>query len=122
VQPDGFVGLKGAGTLLLEGLTVPEMQQAVSGAYRSFLREPSPRPVFVARDARSIEKTYTNVMGWAPRECAPRGSDSHPRLGDLGSSAESSSRRLIHSPGGRLATNVSPPCRTIRTMPDLAPA
>ena len=26
VQPDGFVVLKGAGTLLAEGLTVPEMQ------------------------------------------------------------------------------------------------
>jgi hypothetical protein len=29
VQPDGFVALKGAGTLLAEGLTVPQMQQAV---------------------------------------------------------------------------------------------
>jgi len=40
VQPDGFVALKGAGTLLVEGLTVPQMQQAVAAAYRSFLREP----------------------------------------------------------------------------------
>src|ERR1035437_495233 len=30
VQPDGFVALKGAGTLLAEGLTVPQMQQAVA--------------------------------------------------------------------------------------------
>src|ERR1019366_7763623 len=29
VQPDGFVALRGAGTLLAEGLTVPQMQQAV---------------------------------------------------------------------------------------------
>ncbi|MFZ0560026.1 MAG: polysaccharide biosynthesis/export family protein [Terriglobales bacterium] len=40
VQPDGFVALKGAGTLFVEGLTVPDMQKAVTGAYRSFLREP----------------------------------------------------------------------------------
>jgi polysaccharide export outer membrane protein len=40
VQPDGFVALKGAGTLLAEGLTVPQMQQAVAYAYRSFLHEP----------------------------------------------------------------------------------
>jgi len=40
VQPDGFVALKGAGTLFVEGLTVPETQQALVGVYRSFLREP----------------------------------------------------------------------------------
>ena len=40
VQPDGFVALRGAGTIFVEGLTVPEMQQALVGAYRSFLLEP----------------------------------------------------------------------------------
>ena len=40
VQPDGFVALKGAGTLFAEGLTIPETQQAVANAYRSFLHEP----------------------------------------------------------------------------------
>src|SRR5271169_4667379 len=40
VQPDGFVALKGAGTLFVEGLTVPQMQQAVVYAYRGSLREP----------------------------------------------------------------------------------
>jgi polysaccharide export outer membrane protein len=40
VQPDGFVALKGAGTLLAEGLTVLQMQQAVANAYRRFLHEP----------------------------------------------------------------------------------
>jgi polysaccharide export outer membrane protein len=56
VQPDGFVALKGAGSLFVEGLTVPEMQLAVSGAYRSFLRDPEitvtlkdfDRPYFMA--------------------------------------------------------------------------
>src|SRR5208337_666281 len=40
VQPDGFVILKGAGALLAEGLTVPQMQQAVAYAYRGILHEP----------------------------------------------------------------------------------
>lgn len=40
VQPDGYVALRGAGTLFVEGLTVPETQLAVSSAYRSFLHEP----------------------------------------------------------------------------------
>lgn len=40
VQPDGFVALKGAGALLTEGLTVPQMQQAVAYAYRGFLHAP----------------------------------------------------------------------------------
>ena len=34
VQPDGFVALKGAGTLLVEGLTIPQMQQAVADAVK----------------------------------------------------------------------------------------
>ena len=40
IQPDGFVALKGVGTLLAEGLTIPETQQAVANAYRGFLHEP----------------------------------------------------------------------------------
>jgi polysaccharide export outer membrane protein len=56
VQPDGFVALKGAGTLLAEGLTVPQMRQAVANAYRGFLHEPEvtvtlkdfDRPYFLA--------------------------------------------------------------------------
>ena len=40
VQPDGFVALKGAGTVFVEGLTILEMQQAVAKAYHGFLHEP----------------------------------------------------------------------------------
>jgi polysaccharide biosynthesis/export protein len=40
VQPDGFVALRGVGSLLVEGFTVPEMQQAIANAYRGFLHEP----------------------------------------------------------------------------------
>jgi polysaccharide export outer membrane protein len=40
IEPDGFVALKGAGTLFAEGLTLPQLQQAVSRAYESFLHQP----------------------------------------------------------------------------------
>ena len=40
IQPDGFVALKGAGTLFCEGLTIPQVQAAVADAYRGFLHEP----------------------------------------------------------------------------------
>src|SRR6267142_6171331 len=39
VQPDGFVVLRGAGTRLAEGLTVPELQQGITKAYSSFLHD-----------------------------------------------------------------------------------
>jgi polysaccharide export outer membrane protein len=55
VQPDGFVALKGASTLFLEGLPVPQIQPVVPGAHRGFLREPEvttlkgfDRPYFLA--------------------------------------------------------------------------
>ena len=56
VQPDGFVALKGAGTLLAEGLTIPQVQQAIVTAYRGFLHQPEvtvtlkdfDRPYFLA--------------------------------------------------------------------------
>lgn len=39
VQPDGYLALKGAGTVFAEGLTLPELQQVLSDLYRSFLHE-----------------------------------------------------------------------------------
>jgi protein involved in polysaccharide export with SLBB domain len=62
VQPDGFVALKGAGTLLVEGLTVPEVQQAVAGAYRSFLREPE-----VTVTLKDFDKPYFLASGEVAR-------------------------------------------------------
>jgi polysaccharide biosynthesis/export protein len=58
VQPDGFVALKGAGTVLAEGLTVPEMQQAVVNAYRSFLHEPE-----VTITLKDFDKPYFLASG-----------------------------------------------------------
>lgn len=62
VQTDGFVALKGAGTLLVEGLTVPQMQQAVADAYRGFLREPE-----VTVTLKDFDKPYFLASGEVAR-------------------------------------------------------
>lgn len=62
VQPDGYVALKGTGTLLAEGLTVPEMQQAVASAYRGFLREPE-----VTVTLKDFDKPYFLASGEVAR-------------------------------------------------------
>jgi protein involved in polysaccharide export with SLBB domain len=62
VQPDGFVALKGAGTLLAEGLTVPQMQQAIVYAYRSFLHQPE-----VTVTLKDFDKPYFLASGEVAR-------------------------------------------------------
>lgn len=62
VQPDGFVVLKGAGTIFVEGITVPEMQQAVVKAYRGFLREPE-----VTVTLKEFDKPYFLASGEVAR-------------------------------------------------------
>jgi len=62
VQPDGFVALRGAGTLFAEGLTIPEMQQAVGDAYRSFLHEPE-----VTVSLKDFDKPYFLASGEVAR-------------------------------------------------------
>jgi polysaccharide export outer membrane protein len=62
VQPDGFVTLKGAGPLLVEGLTVPGMQQAVANAYRGFLHEPE-----VTVTLKDFDKPYFLASGEVAR-------------------------------------------------------
>jgi polysaccharide biosynthesis/export protein len=62
VQPDGFVALKGAGALLVEGLTVPQIQQAVAQAYRGFLREPE-----VTVTLKEFDKPYFLASGEVAR-------------------------------------------------------
>lgn len=62
VQPDGFVALKGAGGLLVEGLTVPQMQQAVANAYRGFLHEPE-----VTVTLKDFDKPYFLASGEVAR-------------------------------------------------------
>jgi polysaccharide export outer membrane protein len=58
VQPDGFVALKGAGTLLAEGLTVPELQQAITRAYSAFLHDPE-----ITVTLKDFEKPYFLASG-----------------------------------------------------------
>lgn len=62
VQPDGFVALKGASTLFVEGLTVPQMQQAVASAYRGFLRDPE-----VTVTLKDFDKPYFLASGEVTR-------------------------------------------------------
>jgi polysaccharide export outer membrane protein len=62
VQPDGFVALRGAGTLLVEGLTIPEMQQAVANAYRGFLHDPE-----VTVTLKDFDKPYFLASGEVAR-------------------------------------------------------
>lgn len=62
VQPDGFVALKGAGALLVEGLTLPEAQEALVGAYRSFLREPE-----ITVTLKDFDKPYFLASGEVAR-------------------------------------------------------
>jgi polysaccharide biosynthesis/export protein len=62
VQPDGFMALKGAGVLLAEGLTIPEMQQAVTNAYRRFLHEPE-----ITVTLKDFEKPYFLASGEVAR-------------------------------------------------------
>lgn len=62
VQPDGFVALKGAGTMVAEGLTVPELQQAVANAYRGFLHDPE-----VTVTLKDFDKPYFLASGEVSR-------------------------------------------------------
>jgi polysaccharide export outer membrane protein len=62
VQPDGFVVLRGAGTLLAEGLTVPELQHAITKAYSSFLHDPE-----ITVTLKDFEKPYFLASGEVSR-------------------------------------------------------
>jgi len=62
VQPDGYVALKGAGTLVAEGLTVSQMQLAVQAAYRVFLRDPE-----VTVTLKDFDKPYFLASGEVAR-------------------------------------------------------
>jgi polysaccharide biosynthesis/export protein len=62
VMPDGFVALKGAGTLFAAGLTIPEVQQAVANAYRTVLHEPE-----VTVTLKDFDKPYFLASGEVAR-------------------------------------------------------
>jgi polysaccharide biosynthesis/export protein len=53
IQPDGFVFLRGAGAVVAEGLTLPQLQQVVARAYTGILHEPE-----ITVTLRDFEKPY----------------------------------------------------------------
>lgn len=62
VQPDGFVALRGAGTLLADGLTVPDLRDAITRAYAGTLHEPE-----ITVTLKDFEKPYFLASGEVAR-------------------------------------------------------
>lgn len=58
VQPDGYVMLKDAGMLLVQGLTLPQFSAGVENAYRGYLHDPQ-----VAVALKNFEQAYFIVGG-----------------------------------------------------------
>jgi len=58
VQPDGYIALKGAKQLPVEGMTAPELQEAVSRAYVGVLHDPEVTVVL-----QDFDKPYFIVTG-----------------------------------------------------------
>jgi polysaccharide export outer membrane protein len=58
VQPDGFVTLKGVGSIFVAGRTVPELTEAVKSAYAKTLHDP-----VIAIALRDFEKPYFIASG-----------------------------------------------------------
>jgi polysaccharide export outer membrane protein len=62
VQPDGFVALKGAGAVYAEGLTLSQLQLAISEAYCNFLHDPE-----ITLALRDFDKPYFLASGEVTR-------------------------------------------------------
>lgn len=58
VQPDGYVTLKGAGSIFVEGQTVPELTETVKAAYAKTLHDP-----VIAIALKDFEKPYFIASG-----------------------------------------------------------
>jgi polysaccharide export outer membrane protein len=58
VQPDGFIGLQNVGSIYVEGLTVPEVIEAVKKAYSKVLHDP-----IVDADLVDFQKPCFTVLG-----------------------------------------------------------
>lgn len=58
VQPDGYVTLKGVGSILVEGQTVPELTEVVRAAYAKTLHDPD---IVIA--LKDFEKPYFIASG-----------------------------------------------------------
>jgi polysaccharide export outer membrane protein len=58
VQPDGYVSLKGVGSMFVEGQTVPELTAALKAAYATILHDP-----VIAVSLKDFEKPYFIASG-----------------------------------------------------------
>jgi len=58
VQPDGYVTLKGVGSVYVEGQTVPELTESVKAAYSKVLHDP-----VIAIALKDFEKPYFIASG-----------------------------------------------------------
>src|SRR5579872_2523959 len=53
VQPDGYVTLKGVGSVHVEGQTIPELTETIKAAYSKMLHDP-----VISINLRDFEKPY----------------------------------------------------------------
>ena len=58
VQPDGFVSLQNAGSIHIEGLTVPDAIEAIKKAYGNILHDP-----IVDLDLTDFQRPFFTVLG-----------------------------------------------------------
>jgi len=58
IQPDGYINLQNAGSLYVQGMTVPEVVQAIKGAYVNILHDP-----IVDVDLVDFQKPFVVVTG-----------------------------------------------------------
>jgi polysaccharide export outer membrane protein len=58
VQPDGFISLQSAGSIRVEGLTIPAVIEAVKKAYANILHDP-----IVDVDLADFQKPFFTVLG-----------------------------------------------------------
>ena len=58
VQPDGYINLQNAGSLHVQGLTVPELVDALKKAYAGTLHDP-----IINVDLKDFQKPFFTVSG-----------------------------------------------------------
>lgn len=58
IQPDGYISLKGAGSVFVEGQSVPELTETVKAAYANVLHNP-----VIAISLKDFEKPYFIAAG-----------------------------------------------------------
>ncbi len=59
IQPDGYISLREIGDLYVQGMTVPELMEAVRIAYSRILHEPT-----ISVFLKEFEKPYFIASGW----------------------------------------------------------